>query len=162
MSFFITLWSVQTLSDPKFIDRIKIKLFGETTIIRKIILEGGLVVVDSLSGDGAGGGGSGIVVGANDAPLIIFKINHYEYDHTSYTDFASLSKCSACKCQDRKAKHDVVINVINALAVSVKELTSKRGVIPSKRILYPSTLVEIKVKRRSKEDATVESTAEKN
>ncbi|PHU02570.1 hypothetical protein BC332_27821 [Capsicum chinense] len=70
MSFFLTLRSVQTLSDPKVIDRIKIKLFGATTIIRKIILEGGLVVVDGLSSDGAVGGGSGAVVGANDAPLI--------------------------------------------------------------------------------------------
>ncbi|KAF3672374.1 hypothetical protein FXO38_06147 [Capsicum annuum] len=49
-----------------------------------------------------------------------------------------------------RAKHDVVINVINALTASVKELTSKRGVIPSKRILYPSTPLEIKAKKRRK------------
>ncbi|KAM3321618.1 hypothetical protein P3S67_002769 [Capsicum chacoense] len=133
MLFFLTLWSVQTLSDPKVIDRIKMELFGATTIIRKIILEGGLVVVD-----GAVGGGSGAAINANDAPLIVFKANHYEYDHTGYTDFASPSECSVCKCQDCTAKYDVVINAINALTASVKELTSKRGLIPSKRILFSS------------------------
>ncbi|PHU06088.1 hypothetical protein BC332_26910 [Capsicum chinense] len=137
--------SVQTLSDPKVIDRIKIELFEVITITRKIILEGGLVVDDDLSGDGAVGGGSGAAVGANDAPLTVFKINHYEYDHTGYTDFASPNKYSGCK-----AKHDVVINAINALTASVKELTSKMGVIPSKRILYSSTPLEIKSKRRRK------------
>ncbi|KAM3397700.1 hypothetical protein P3S68_001213 [Capsicum galapagoense] len=119
------------------------ELFGATTITRKIILEGGLVVVH-----GAVGGGGGAAVGANDAPFTIFKANHYEYDHTGYTDFASPSECSACKCQDCRAKHDVVINALNALNASVKELTSKRGLIPSKRILFPSTPLEIRAKRR--------------
>ncbi|KAM3247932.1 hypothetical protein P3L10_009700 [Capsicum annuum] len=148
MSFFLTLWSVQTLSNPKVIDKIKIELFGETTITRKIILEGGLVVVDSLSGDGAVGSGSGAAVGDNDAPLIVFKSNRYEYDHTGYTDFASPSECFTCKCQDYRAKHNVVINAINALITSVKELTSKRGLIPSKRILFPSAPLEIRAKMR--------------
>ncbi|PHT71195.1 Cysteine-rich receptor-like protein kinase 11 [Capsicum annuum] len=147
---FLTLWSMQTLSDPKVFARIKIKLFGATTIRRKIFLEGGLVVVDGLGGDGAVGGGSGTVVGDNNAPLTVFKINHYEYDNTDFTDFSSPSECSGCKCKDRKVKHDVVINVINALTAFVKKLTSKRGIIPSKRILYPSTPLEIKAKRRRK------------
>ncbi|PHU18026.1 DNA-directed RNA polymerases II and IV subunit 5A [Capsicum chinense] len=143
MPFFLTLRYVQTLSDPKVIDRIKMELFEATTITRKIILAGGLVVVD-----GAVGGGSGAAVGANDAPLTVFKANHYEYDHTGYTDFASPSECSACKCQDCRAKHDVVTNAINALTASVKELTSKKGLIPLKRILFPSALLEIRAKRR--------------
>ncbi|PHU17684.1 hypothetical protein BC332_13379 [Capsicum chinense] len=108
----------------------------------------GLVVVDGLSGDGVVGGGSGVAVGANDAPLTVFKAKHYEYDHTSYTDFASPGECSACKCQDCRVKHDVLINVINTLTASVKELTSKRGLIPSKRILFPSAPLEIRAKRR--------------
>ncbi|PHU07807.1 hypothetical protein BC332_24296 [Capsicum chinense] len=67
-------------------------------------------------------------------------------------DFATSRKCSACKCQDCKVKHDGVINVINALIASVKEMTSKRGAIPSKRISYPYTPLEIKAaKRRSKD-----------
>ncbi|PHT25384.1 Cell differentiation protein RCD1 -like protein [Capsicum baccatum] len=143
MPFFLTLRSLQTLSDPSIIDRIKMELFGATTITRKTILEGGLVVVD-----GAVGGSSGAAIGANDAPLTVFKTNHYEYDHTGYTDFASPNKCSSCKCQDCKAKHDVVINAINALTASVKELTSKRGLIPSKKILFPSAPLEIRAKRR--------------
>ncbi|KAF3632041.1 hypothetical protein FXO38_26329 [Capsicum annuum] len=119
MLCFLTLWSVQTLSDPKVIDRIKIELFGATTITKKIILEGGLVVVDGLSSDGAVGGVNGASVCANDTPLTVLKTNHYEYDHTSYTNFASLSECSGCKCQDCKAKQDVVINAINALTASI-------------------------------------------
>ncbi|PHU03735.1 hypothetical protein BC332_28986 [Capsicum chinense] len=104
---------------------------------------GGLIVVD-----GAVGGGSGAAVGANDAPLTVFKANHYEYDHIGYTDFASPNECSARKCQDCRAKHDVVINAINVLTASVKELTSKRGLIPSKRILFPSTQLDIRSKGR--------------
>ncbi|PHU28946.1 hypothetical protein BC332_01039 [Capsicum chinense] len=140
---FLTLRSVQTLSNSKVIDRIKMELFGATTITRKIILEGGLVVVN-----GDVGSGSGAAVGANDAPLTVFKVNHYEYDHTSYTNFASPSECSVCKCQDCRAKHDVMINAINALTASVKEFTSKRGLIPSKRILFPSVSLDIRAKRR--------------
>ncbi|PHU23644.1 hypothetical protein BC332_08751 [Capsicum chinense] len=163
MPFFLTLRSVQTLSDPKVIDRIKIELFGATTITRKIILECGLVdVVDGLSGDGAIGGGSGAVVGANDAPLTVFKANHYEYDHTSYTDFASPSECFTCKCQDCRAKHDVVINAINVLTSSVKKLTSKRGLIPSKEILFPSAPLEIRAKRRRRVISRAYSSIPKN
>ncbi|PHU22381.1 hypothetical protein BC332_07488 [Capsicum chinense] len=104
---------------------------------------GGLVVFY-----GAVGGGSGAAVGANHAPLIVFKANYYEYDHTGYTNFASPSKCFACKCQDCRTKHDVVINAINVLTAFVKELTSKRGLIPSKRILFLSAPLEIRAKRR--------------
>ncbi|PHU24974.1 hypothetical protein BC332_03306 [Capsicum chinense] len=111
---------------------------------------GGLVIVDGLSGDRAIGGGSGAAVSANDAPLTVFKANHYEYDHTGYTDFTFSSECSAYKCQDCRAKHDVVINAINALTASVKELTSKGGFIPSKRILFPSAPLEIRAKRRGR------------
>ncbi|KAF3638586.1 putative protein EIN4-like [Capsicum annuum] len=154
MPFFLTLWSVQILSDPKVIDGIKIELFGATTIRRKIILEGGLVAVDD-------GSGSGASVGVNDAPLTVFKTkSHYDYDHTSCTnfslDFATSIKYFASKCQDFKAKHDGVINAINALTTSVKKITSKRGVIPSKRISYPYTPLDIKV------DVTVEATAEEH
>ncbi|PHU19816.1 hypothetical protein BC332_10967 [Capsicum chinense] len=131
MPFFLTLRSVQTLSDPKVVDGIKIELFGATTIKRKIILEGG----------------------ANDAPLTVFEItSHYDYDHNGCTnfspDFAASSECSSCKCQDCKVKHDGVIHSINTLTAFVKEMTSKRGVIPSKRISYPDTPLEIKAEEQ--------------
>ncbi|PHT87074.1 hypothetical protein T459_09180 [Capsicum annuum] len=66
MPFFLTLRSVQPLSNPKVVDRIKMKLFEATTITRKIILEGGLVVDDVASG-------SGVAVGTNDALLTVLK-----------------------------------------------------------------------------------------
>ncbi|PHT30359.1 Protein root UVB sensitive 1, chloroplastic [Capsicum baccatum] len=100
-----------------------------------------------MHGDGVVVGGSSAAIGANDAPLTVFKANHYEYHHTGYTDFAP-SECFTCKCQDCRAKHDTMINAINALTASVKKLTSKKGLIPSKRILFPSAPLEIRVKRR--------------
>ncbi|KAF3685966.1 hypothetical protein FXO37_00092 [Capsicum annuum] len=110
---------------------------------KKIILEGGLAVVNGGSGSEAAGGASGSVVGTNNAPFTVIKTNHYKYDHISYADFGPPREYSACKCQDCKVKHDVVINDINVLTAFVKELTSKRGVIPSKKISYPSTPLEI-------------------
>ncbi|PHT29908.1 hypothetical protein CQW23_30501 [Capsicum baccatum] len=153
--FFLTLRYVQ-ISDPKVINRIKKKLFEAKTITRKIILEGGLVIVDDDSGSGA-------TIRDNDAPLTFFETtNHYGYDHTGYTYFFTFSKCSACKWQDCKAKHDGVISAINALTAFIKEMTSKRGVIPSKRILYSYTPLEIKVaKKRRKEIFKASSSIEK-
>ncbi|PHU09511.1 hypothetical protein BC332_21371 [Capsicum chinense] len=78
--------------------------------------------------------------------------SHYDYNHTGYTNFATSSECSTCKCQNCKAKHDGVINAINALTASVKEITSKKSVIPSKRISHPYTSLEIKVAKRRMKD----------
>ncbi|KAF3671252.1 hypothetical protein FXO37_08133 [Capsicum annuum] len=65
--------------------------------------------------------------------------------------------CWACfQSFNYKAKQDGVINAINALTISIKEMTSKRGVILSKRTSYPYTPLEIKV------DVTAESTAEEH
>ncbi|PHU23219.1 hypothetical protein BC332_08326 [Capsicum chinense] len=61
-----------------------------------------------------------------------------------------------------RAKHDVVINAINALTTFVKELTSKRGGIPSKRTLFSSTPLEIKAKRRRKVISKVLLSIQKN
>ncbi|PHT32411.1 hypothetical protein CQW23_28748 [Capsicum baccatum] len=69
-------------------------------------------------------------------------------------DFAASSECSSCKYQDCKAKHDGVINAINALTASVKEMISKRGVIPSKRISYLDTPLEIKAAKRRRKDTS--------
>ncbi|PHU11631.1 hypothetical protein BC332_18561 [Capsicum chinense] len=114
-------WSAKIDKNAKFldpfnppkkavIDGIKMELFEATAITRKTILEGR----------------------ANDAPLTVFEItSHYDTDFSP--EFSTSSEYSACKCQDCKAKHDEVINAINALTASVKEMTSKRGVIPSKK-----------------------------
>ncbi|KAF3644254.1 putative protein EIN4-like [Capsicum annuum] len=112
--------------------------------------------------------GSGAAVGVNETPLTIFETtSHYDYNHTGCTDFSSdfaiSSKYSICKCQDCKAKYDGVINVINALTDSIKEMTSKRGVILSKRISYPYTPLEIKAaKRRRKDTSKASSGIEKS
>ncbi|PHT67894.1 hypothetical protein T459_27381 [Capsicum annuum] len=141
MLFFLTLRSVQTLSYPKVIDGIKMKLFRATAITRKIILKGR----------------------ANDSTLTVFETtSHYDYDHNGCTDF-SLDFAASRKCQDCKVKHDGVINAINALTASVKEMTSKRGVIPSNRISYPDTPLEIKPdKRRRKETSKASSIIKKS
>ncbi|PHT30053.1 hypothetical protein CQW23_30358 [Capsicum baccatum] len=145
-AIFLTLRSVQTLSDPKVVDGIKIELFGVTAITRKIILEGG----------------------TNDAPLTVFETtSHYDYDHNGRTNFspafAASSECSSCKCQDCKMKHDGVINAINALTASVKKMTSNRGAIPSKRASYRDTLLEIKTtKRRRKYTSKASSIIKKS
>ncbi|PHT74330.1 hypothetical protein T459_21607 [Capsicum annuum] len=69
-------------------------------------------------------------------------------------DFVASSECCSCKCQDCKAKYDGVINNINALTAFVKKMTSKRGVIPSKRISYSDAPLEIKVAKRRKNDTS--------
>ncbi|KAF3617940.1 hypothetical protein FXO38_33696 [Capsicum annuum] len=77
--------------------------------------------------------------------------------------FAISSESSACKCQDCKVKHDGVINVINALTAFVKKITSKKGVIPSNKISYPYTPLDIKVaKRRRKDISKASSSIKKN
>ncbi|PHU00781.1 hypothetical protein BC332_30568 [Capsicum chinense] len=67
-------------------------------------------------------------------------------------DFSASSECSSCKCQHCKAKHDGVINVINELTAFIKEMISKRGVIPSKMISYPDTPLKIKMAKRRRKD----------
>ncbi|PHT33219.1 hypothetical protein CQW23_29556 [Capsicum baccatum] len=69
-------------------------------------------------------------------------------------NFSAFSECSSCKCEDCKAKHNGVINAINALTASVKEMTSKRGVMPLKRISYPDTPLEIKAAKRRRKDTS--------
>ncbi|PHT68806.1 hypothetical protein T459_28293 [Capsicum annuum] len=139
MPFFLTLRSVQTLSDPKVVDGIKMELFGATTITRKTILKGG----------------------ANDAPLTVFETtSHYDYDHNGCIDF-SPDFVASSKCQDSKAKHDGVINAINALTAFVKKMTYKKGVIPSKRISYADTPLEIKADKRRRKDTSKASSIKK-
>ncbi|KAF3636121.1 hypothetical protein FXO38_24331 [Capsicum annuum] len=97
--------------------------------------------------------------GANDAPLTVFETtSHYDYDHNGCIDFsldfAASRECSSCKCQDCKEKHDGVISAINALTFSRKEMTSKRRIIPSKRISYSDTPLEIKAAKRRRKDTS--------
>ncbi|KAF3685526.1 putative glycerol-3-phosphate 2-O-acyltransferase 6-like [Capsicum annuum] len=114
MPFFLTLRSVQTLLDPKVIDIIKMELFEATTIIRKIILKGGLVVVD-----GVVVGGSGAAVGANDAPLTKLGgcdyFDWYEERHPSQANrviWGLLNKVKASEEKQNRARRYYIIAVI--------------------------------------------------
>ncbi|PHT99348.1 hypothetical protein BC332_31691 [Capsicum chinense] len=119
MSLFLTLQSVQTLSNPKVIDRIKKELFGATTITEKIILEGGLIVVDD-------GSGSGAAVGANDVSLTVFETtNHYYYDRTSYTNFATSSECSALKANAEQ--HNITIDNLSTAFMEEEKVEPRRS-----------------------------------
>ncbi|PHU22285.1 hypothetical protein BC332_07392 [Capsicum chinense] len=60
-----------------------------------------------------------------------------------FEKYLDLSKNNNACFQMKMVKHDGVINAINSLTASVKKMTSKRGVIPSKRISYPDTPLEI-------------------
>ncbi|PHT65215.1 hypothetical protein T459_29640 [Capsicum annuum] len=80
--------------------------------------------------------------------------NNARFQMKMVYDLLKHSECSSCKCKDCKAKHDGVINVINALTASLKEMISKRGVIPSKRISYPDTPLEIKAAKRRRKDTS--------
>ncbi|KAF3680491.1 Non-specific lipid-transfer protein 2 [Capsicum annuum] len=55
-----------------------------------------------------------------------------------------------CKCEECKAKHGGVINIVNALTADVKELISNSSIIRSKRISVSFTPSEIKANRRKK------------
>ena len=60
-------------------------------------------------------------------------------------------------------KYDGVINAINVLTASLKKITSKRSVIPSKRISYPDTPLKIKAaKRRRKDTSNASSSIKKS
>ncbi|PHT37610.1 hypothetical protein CQW23_21183 [Capsicum baccatum] len=80
--------------------------------------------------------------------------NNARFQMKMIYDLLKRSECSSCKCQDYKAKYDEVINAINALNASIKEMSSKRGVIPSKRILYSDTPLEIKAAKRKRKDTS--------
>ncbi|KAH0753936.1 hypothetical protein KY290_024206 [Solanum tuberosum] len=73
------------------------------------------------------------------------------------TSFApSSSSCSASKCEECKNKEAQLISTgeevkkfLDALSSVVKELISKRGVIPSRKISEPFTPLKIKRRRKS-------------
>ncbi|KAF3655901.1 hypothetical protein FXO38_14457 [Capsicum annuum] len=67
--------------------------------------------------------------------------------YTTSFGFSS-SSCSACKCQEFKGRCENLIKSIDALTVIVKELTSKRGFIPSRKFIGLFTPLE--VRRRKK------------
>uniref|UniRef100_M1BVY5 Uncharacterized protein n=1 Tax=Solanum tuberosum TaxID=4113 RepID=M1BVY5_SOLTU len=78
---------------------------------------------------------------------------HFSGHTTFFSPFSS--SCSACKCEECKNKEAQLISIgedvkksLDALTSAVKELISKRGVIPSRKISEPFT--PLKIKRRKK------------
>ncbi|PHT55129.1 hypothetical protein CQW23_03615 [Capsicum baccatum] len=91
------------------------------------------------------------ILGAKISDLFLW----FPTDYSSIvTDFTTSSECSACKFQDCKAKHDGKVNAINALTTSADKMISKRSVIPSKKISYPDTPLEIKSAKRRRKDTS--------
>ncbi|PHU30056.1 hypothetical protein BC332_02149 [Capsicum chinense] len=93
------------------------------------------------------------------------KLDSY-FRESCFGQYLDLSKDNNARFQIKMAKHDGLINATNALTaltISVKKLTSKKGVIPSKRISYPDTPSEIKAaKRRRKDNSKASSNIKKN
>ncbi|PHT97888.1 hypothetical protein BC332_33196 [Capsicum chinense] len=74
-----------------------------------------------------------------------------------FGQYLDLSEDNNARFQMKMAKNDGVIKVINALTTSVKKITSKRGVISSKRISYPDIPLEIKAAKKKRKDTSKES-----
>ncbi|KAM3270398.1 hypothetical protein P3S67_029505 [Capsicum chacoense] len=66
---------------------------------------------------------------------------------TSFVSFSS--SCSACKCQKCKGRHENFIKSIDALIVVVKELISNRGVIISRKLTEPFTVLDVKRRKKA-------------
>ena len=147
---------------------------GQIILVKPAVEAFGDAVIDLGVGVNIGGGGGGGGVDdssirndgnehIDDAHEIFFEkgINHDDGNtsggYGGFTPFSghttsfgpSSSSCSACKCQECKHRHDNLISSIDALTVAVKELTSKRGVIPSRKITEPFTPLEVKRRKRA-------------
>ncbi|KAH0688968.1 hypothetical protein KY289_016326 [Solanum tuberosum] len=130
MSFFLTLRIIDTKSDST-VDLIKKELDGATTIKREATIVSGDandVAIDVDVNVGVGIGDVGAKSGGEHVDDIggIYRGFTPFSGHT--TSFAPSSSCSACKC---------------------KELISKRGVIPLRKISDPFTPLKIKRRRKS-------------
>ncbi|KAH0670092.1 hypothetical protein KY289_024585 [Solanum tuberosum] len=134
MLFFLTKGIIDTKSNPT-VDLIKKELAGATTIKREapivssnadnVAIDVGVNVDVNIGDTGAKSGGENVYdVGGIYDGFTLFS------GHT--TSFApSSSSCSACKCEECKNTGEDVKKSLDALISVVKELISKRGVIPS-------------------------------
>ncbi|KAF3634319.1 hypothetical protein FXO37_26560 [Capsicum annuum] len=128
MPSFLTLGIVERKPDPKK-DLIKRELAEETTIKREATRED---LGTGAGGDGIGGGVGDVGVrhsdkNGDDAHENLFQ-KRVDHDD-SYTE-----------CKNR---YENLIKSINALAVTIKELTSKRGVTPSRKLIESFSSLEV-------------------
>ncbi|KAG5596512.1 hypothetical protein H5410_037744 [Solanum commersonii] len=155
MSFFLTLGIIDTKSDPTM-NLIKKELVGSTTIKKEApIISGDAdnVAIDvgvDIGDVGAKSGGKHV----DDVGGIYGRFTPFSGHTTSFAP--SFSSCSACKCEECKNKEAQLISTgedvkksLDALTSAVKELISKRGVIPSRKISKPFTPLKIKKRRKS-------------
>ncbi|KAH0712709.1 hypothetical protein KY289_008668 [Solanum tuberosum] len=161
MPFFLTLEIIDTKSDP-IVDLIKKELTGATTIRREAPIVSGDADDVALDVDvdvnigidiGDAGGKSG-GEHVDDVGDIYGGFTPFSGHTTSFAP--SSSSCSACKCEECKNKEAQLISTgedvkksLDALTSAVKELISKRGVIPSRKISEPFTPLKIKRRRKS-------------
>ncbi|KAH0746449.1 hypothetical protein KY285_008106 [Solanum tuberosum] len=161
MSFFLTLGIIDTKSDPT-VDLIKKELAGATTIRREAPIVSGdaddvILDVDVDVNIGVDIGDAGAKSGGehvDDVGGIYGGFTPFSGHTTSFGPSSSL--CSACKCEECKNKEAQLISTgedvkksLDALTSAVKELISKRGVIPSRKISEPFTPLKIKRRRKS-------------
>ncbi|KAH0659568.1 hypothetical protein KY289_028316 [Solanum tuberosum] len=161
MPFFLTLGIIDTKSDPT-VDLIKKELAGATTIRREAPIVSGdaddvALDVDVDVNIGVDIGDAGAKSGGehvDDVGGIYGGFTPFSGHTTSFAPSSSL--CSACKCEECKNKEAQLISTgedvkksLDALTSAVKELISKRGVIPSRKISEPFTPLKIKRRRKS-------------
>ncbi|KAG5596024.1 hypothetical protein H5410_037256 [Solanum commersonii] len=157
MPFFLTLGIINTKSDPT-VDLIKKELAGAKTNRREAPIVSGDaddvaldVDVDvNIGNAGAKSGGEHV----DDVGSIYGGFTPFSEHTTSFAP--SSSSCSACKCEECKNKVAQLISTgedvkksLDALTSAVKELISKRAVIPSRKISEPFTPLKIKRRRKS-------------
>ncbi|KAG5617242.1 hypothetical protein H5410_017066 [Solanum commersonii] len=159
MPFFLTLGIIDTKSDPT-VNLIKTELAGATTIKREapivssdvddVAIDVGFDVDVNIGDAGAKSGSEHV----DDVGGIYGEFTPFSGHTTSFV--CSSSSCSACKCEECKNKEARLISTgedvkksLDALTSVVKELISKRGVIPSRKISEPFTPLKIKRRRKS-------------
>ncbi|WMV53225.1 hypothetical protein MTR67_046610 [Solanum verrucosum] len=161
MSFFLTLEIIDTKSDP-IVDLIKKELVGATTIKREAPIVSGdaddvALDVDVDVNIGVDIGDAGAKSGGEHVDDVSGIYGGFAPFSGHTTSFASSSSsCSACKYEECKNKEAQLISTgedvkksLDALTSAVKELISKRGVIPSRKISESFTPLKIKRRRKS-------------
>ncbi|XP_015169697.1 uncharacterized protein [Solanum tuberosum] len=140
MPFFLTLGIIDTKSDPT-VDLIKKELTGATTIRKEAPIVSG--DADDLALDVDVDANIGVDIGDAGAKVVVSML-------------MMLCSCSACKCEECKNKEAQLISTgedvkksLDTLTSVVKELISKRCVIPSRKISEPFTPLKIKRRRKS-------------
>ncbi|KAG5627958.1 hypothetical protein H5410_013176 [Solanum commersonii] len=158
MSFFLILGIIDIKSDST-VDLINKELAGATTIRREAPIVSGdaddvALDVDVDVNIGVDIGDAGAKSGGehvDDVGGIYGGFIPFSEHTTSFAPFSSSCKCEECKNKEAQliSTGEDVKKSLDALTSAVKELISKRGVIPSRKISEPFTPLKIKRRRKS-------------